>query len=532
MQEPASPFENALDRNLSQSLVVRKPAVETEGGLVTAQNRIAAQVGAEVLRAGGNAVDAAVAVSFALGVVEPWMSGPGGGGVMLVYDAKRNRASVIDFAMRAPRGLDPNDFPLSGGLAGDLFGWLAVAEDRNLLGGKSIAVPGQPAGLAQAHDLFATMPWEVLLQPAIALAEEGPVIDWFGSLLTSAHAAGLSNFAASRSTFLSAGWVPFSGIDPAQPSRLDFSQMAKSLRLLASQGAVAFYEGPLAKSICADVQNVGGYLSEEDLRCYRARQKSPLTFSTPAARFHLSPGLTAGETFRRCYELWPEARRCGDGAPDQAFYTSFVTSMSKAYAERLSQMGDREEPESCTSHFNVVDSEGNLVAVTQTLLSLFGSKVMLPESGFLMNNGIMWFDPDPGGPNSLGPGKTCLMNVCPTLVDLSDGRLALGASGGRKIVGAVAQLAALVADRGLTLEDAFHQPRVDVSGPDGVVADDNLPDRVLASLAGKKRLVPARRSFLMSHFANACGIRVKGRMREGMTEPFALQADSLAANKR
>lgn len=531
MRAFAKNYRNPLDRNLSQSLVIRKPVVESHGGLVTAQNRLAAQVGVEVLNAGGNAVDAAIAVSFSLGVVEPWMSGPGGGGVLLVYDSRRRRVSAIDFAMRAPKGLDPSDFPLAGGFAGDLFGWPAVVEDRNILGGKSIAVPGQVAGMMLAHELFATKPWETLLQPAIALAEEGQVVDWYGSLIISAHAAGLARFAASRETFLRNGLAPFSTVDPGLQERMDFSAMARSLRLIAGQGAEAFYQGPLARSISQDIREVGGYLNEEDLAGYKPFQAVPLQFSNEKATYHLSPGLTAGETFRRCFELWPEeSRRAGEEA-GQVFFESFACAMAQAYGERLAQMGDSEVPESCTSHFNVVDSDGNLAVVTQTLLSLFGSKVMLPQSGFLMNNGVMWFDPEPGRPNSLGPDKKCLMNVCPSLVELPDGFLALGASGGRKIVGAVAQLAAFVTERGMDLETAFHHPRIDVSGPSGVVADDCLSDDVLASLAGITRLVPARRSPLMSHFGNASGIRTAGRRREGMTEPFVLHADSLATEQ-
>ena len=159
-----------------------------------------------------------------------------------------------------------------------------------------------------------------------------------------------------------------------------------------------------------------------------------------------------------------------------------------AFAVRLSTMGDitsegdARDP-ACTTHFNVVDSEGNMVAHTQTLLSVFGSKVVLPETGILMNNGIMWFDPRPGTPNSLAPNKRALTNMCPVIAH-KDGKawFAVGASGGRKIFPAVLQLTSFMIDHGLGLDDAFHHPRIDASGGDTVGVDPRMPDSILQKL--------------------------------------------------
>jgi gamma-glutamyltranspeptidase/glutathione hydrolase len=130
----------------------------------------------------------------------------------------------------------------------------------------------------------------------------------------------------------------------------------------------------------------------------------------------------------------------------------------------------------CTTHFSVVDREGNMAAVTQTLLSTFGSKFVLPQSGVMMNNGIMWFDPMPGGPNSLAPGRRCLTNYTPVLAQAADGRrLALGASGGRRILPAVAQMLSFVMDYGMDLDQAIHQPRIDASEDEVVIGDVRLP---------------------------------------------------------
>ena len=137
--------------NFSQSQVVGKTVTTSSGGIVAAQHRVAAMAGAATLAKGGNAVDAAIATSFSIGVAEPWMSGPGGGGAMIVYKADANETSVIDFNMRSPAGLDPADFPLTDGVADDLFPWTRVEGDRNLKGPTAIAVPGLVDGMATAH---------------------------------------------------------------------------------------------------------------------------------------------------------------------------------------------------------------------------------------------------------------------------------------------------------------------------------------------------------------------------------------------
>src|SRR5207237_7300496 len=140
-------------------------------------------------------------------------------------------------------------------------------------------------------------------------------------------------------------------------------------------------------------------------------------------------------------------------------YADYARVLSRNWRDQLQSAGDRE---SCTTHFSIVDRAGNLCAVTQTLLSIFGSRVVSPSTGVLLNNGIMWFDPEPGKPNSLAPGKRCLANFCPIIGESGGRRFALGASGGRKIIGAVLQIASFLVDHGLTLEEAFHQQRIDV----------------------------------------------------------------------
>ncbi len=187
---------------------VRKPAVAGDLGLVASQHYLASAVGAKVLTEGGNAVDAAVAAGLAIGTVEPWMSGLGGGGFMVVYAAATGKVEAVDFGMQAPAALDPADYPLSGAQGGDLFAWPAVVEDRNVFGPQSIAVPGYVAGMSLALERFGTRSWQASLAPAIALAEGGLSVDWYAAIKILACAKTLAGFEHSRQTYLPDGLPP------------------------------------------------------------------------------------------------------------------------------------------------------------------------------------------------------------------------------------------------------------------------------------------------------------------------------------
>ncbi len=500
--------------NFSRSQIVRKPARRSRNGLVAAQHRVAAEVGAAILARGGNAVDAAIATSFALGVVEPWMSGPGGGGAMILRRAGEDRLQAIDFSMRAPAALDPADYPIDRGLSDDLFPWPRVVEDRNALGALAVAVPGHVAGMGLAHERFATMEWDALLAPAVALARKGLTVDWYASLLIASAARELDRDPVARRVFLRDGYPVSSAWTATAQERCRLDGFADSLATIAAEGPRAFYEGDLARRIVADIQAAGGRLSREDLAGYRARIVEPLEIPFFGARIHAAPGLTAGPTLRHVAALTADDPRAvpggaggsAPGAPGADAYVAWAEALRTAYAERLATMGDVADDgphRGCTTHFNVVDRAGNMVAVTQTLLSIFGSKMMLPDTGILMNNGIFWFDPEPGRPNSLGPGKRCLQNICPIVAARPDGSwFALGASGGRKILPAVAQLAAFMSAWGMDLETAFHTPRIDVSGVEIVVADAALDDSVHEALA--RRFAHHRFPRTVYPFAFAC----------------------------
>src|SRR5882672_2645654 len=269
--------DNSMSDQFSNAQQIRKPAVASKGGIVAAQSRKAAETGAEVLAAGGDCVDAVIATTFALGVLEPWMSGVGGGGAMVLYRAREDRTEVIDYGMRAPGSLRVEDYPLTGdGAASDLFPWARVKDDRNLHGPGSIAVPGVVAGMEEAHRRHAKLPWKELLAPSVALAGEGLGVDWWTTLMIASSAADLRRYPASATAYLQDGLPPNApwGIKPSV--RLPQDRLKATLSYLAGAGPRDFYEGDLAKSLAADIQSAGGVLSVEDLAPFRAHLREPL----------------------------------------------------------------------------------------------------------------------------------------------------------------------------------------------------------------------------------------------------------------
>ncbi len=474
-----------MSESQRETWCVSKPAVHSDRGLVVSQHAKASEIGAAVLRDGGNAVDAAVATGFALGVLEPWMSGIGGCGYLLVYLAASNEWHAVDFGVRASAALDPADYPLREGVGPDLFQWQSVLDDRNVSGPYSVAVPGHVAGLATALDRFGTRPFAELMAPAIELADAGLAVDWFASLKIASAAPMLSRYTESRRVYLPGGFAPVGEWGGPVPI-LSYGSLNETLRRLADAGPRDFYEGEIAARILDDANALGIRLTPDDLSGYNARVTPIETFSYRDATIGMAPGLTAGPTFRDA--LGRLEQRCSaatSSAPNAEYVTAYAEALTAAYAQRLATLGDHDDSRApaCTSHISVADRDGNLVALTQTLLSIFGSKVVLPQTGILMNNGVMWFDPRPGRPNSIAPGKRPLSNMCPALVIRADGsRYALGASGGRRIMPAVLQLTSGVIDFGMSVDCLLDAPRIDVGGSSRVTVDDRFDDSIIAAL--------------------------------------------------
>jgi gamma-glutamyltranspeptidase / glutathione hydrolase len=476
---------------LSNLQHIRKPAIRSKGGIVAAQSRVAAEIGAEVLIAGGDCIDAVIATGFALGVVEPWMNGVGGGGAMVLYRAREHRFEVIDYGMRAPESLRVEDYPLTEGVASDIFPWARVKDDRNLHGPGSIAVPGVVAGMEEAHRRYAKMPWRDLLGPSIKLAGDGLLVDAFTTVMISAAAADLRRYPASAAAYLVDGLPPNAQWGIRSTVRLPQDRLKVTLAHLAARGARDFYQGDLAQTVAADVREAGGALAASDLASFRAHVREPLKIPYRGGTVYATPELTGGPTLAHALRMLQNDLRPGR-EPDASSYTAYARAVQSGYRERLKGMGDVDGKRtlgaealapSCTTHYSIVDRDGNMAAVTQTLLSGFGSRYVLPQTGITMNNGIMWFDPRPGEPNSLTPGKRCLTNYTPVVAQAASGsRLAVGASGGRRILPAVMQMLSFVMDFGMDLDAAIHQPRIDASEGAVVIGDVLLKPEVRSAL--------------------------------------------------
>ena len=468
--------------HFTQNWALSKPSATGRRGMVVSQVRGAAEAGVAILDAGGNAIDAAVATALALAAVEPWNSGLGGIGFALVHRAGQPTAELVDFGPVAPRGLNPSAFKLTGRMKQDLFAWPEVEGDANIHGPLSFAIPSSTAGYAHMHATWGKLPLAEVMAPAIALAKRGLPQDWFTTLKVGSSASVLRHYAESARIYLPDGLPP---VAPYQgsPGFFRLGALPDTLEHLSRAGLRDQYEGDIAAAIVADVKDMGGVLSADDLASCNARVLPATQYKWRGHTLELAGGLTAAPTMMRVLDQMAAVPAAA--VPDAAWYVALGRAIKQAYTERLEGLGDADPlaAETCTTHLTVIDQDGTMVAMTTTLLSSMGSRVVLPKSGILMNNGVMWFDPRPNQPNSIAGGKRPLTNMSPVI--LRDGDrpwFAAGASGGRRILAAVTQMLAFVTDFGMTLDQAAHFPRIDVSDPAYLSADRRLPADVLNAL--------------------------------------------------
>ncbi len=499
----------------------RPPAPVTGGyAMVVSDHPAASAVGVEVLRRGGNAIDAAVAVAFALAVVHPQAGNIGGGG-FLVYRASDGQAYTLDFRETAPAAAT-RDMYLDA--AGNLTG-------KSLTGALAVGVPGSVAGLYEMHRRFGRTPWRELVEPAAALADTGVVVDSprAAAFRDTTSRARLARFPASVAAFFRNGRPLAEGDTLRQPD------LARTLELIADSGADVFYRGSIADRIVAEMQRDGGIITRADLAGYQAKWREPL--ETTYRGWHVigmpppsSGGVTVAEILAILEARGPlppfgsaallhleiEAMRRAFtdrnrylGDPD--FVAMPVAQLtSKAYAARLARdiKFDRATPSSQmpavvegthTTHFSIVDPEGGAVAVTTTLNDDFGSAVTVGGAGFLLNDEMDDFASKPGTPNLYGlvqgeanaiaPGKRMLSAMAPTLVLDAQGHLVLvtGSPGGPRIISAVEQVVSNIIDQGMSLAEAMSAPRIHHQAlPDEVFWEPGglTPDqrRVLAAM--------------------------------------------------
>ena len=513
----------------SQTRISKTEAVARRG-MVASKHPEASRAGVEMLQAGGNAVDAAVAAALAVGVVEPWSSGIGGGGYALV--ARGADVQVVAFPMQAAESATPDRYPLDGRRAVGGFLWDGVVDDRNYHGYDSMAIPGAVAGLALLLAEHGRLPWKEVLRPAIDLARHGHDLTWHDSYAMGQNAAAAQRNAALARIFYPAGAPPAS--EHFQPPRLRQPDLADSLELLAREGPDAFYRGDIARQVAKDSEANGGPLRYEDLAQYRAHIAPPVAASY-RGRTVCAPGPgCAGPTTVETLNIFSrvDAARRGHASPERLH--AFMWASRLAQADRFAYMADprrapapwsalvspdyaadrcaqidptrapadlpagdawayerpdrameRAKSASSTTHLCAADADGTLVSLTNTLGGAWGSEVVPRATGIVWNDGMYWFDPAPGRANSVAPRAFGLNNMTPAIV-LQDGRpfLAVGASGGRRITNCVCQLVSHVVDHGMGVQAAIEAPRVDASTP-WVTVDGRFGESVLSELRNR-----------------------------------------------
>ena len=467
----------------SANWVISKPSIKGKQHMVCSQHHLATKAGVEVLRAGGNAMDAAIATGLMLGVVEPWMSGFGGGGYLLTYQATEERVYQIDFGMQAPLAAEPGLFKLadSGTNSSDAFNWPAVQGDQNIHGPLAIAVPCYFKGIELAHRQFATMGLGELARQATEQANKGLPIDWYSTSKINQAARGLRQYPSAAALYLDDGLPPTPNLDGA-PQHHPLPGLYDTLEAFAQEGAKPLFLGDQARLLIADLKDQGAILTMEDLESVTASLTEPVIGRYRGHQVFTAGALTAGPSLLDALSVL-ESQLTAEMAPMGAQHVlAIANALSESYAHRLTHMGAAATA-GATTHICVADGEGNVVSLTQTIMSAFGSRIASPQLGFVLNNGMMWFDPRPGHPNSVAPSRKPLCNMCPTLLRLEDGSwAALGACGGRKIFPSVFQLVSYMIDAGMSVHDAAHAPRIDISGSEMVTIMSTMPEDIINEL--------------------------------------------------
>ena len=482
----------------------RVPATYGAKGMVSTTDRIASEIGAEVIRRGGNAVDAAVATHFALAVVNPEAGNLGGGGFLIIRMAD-GRTAALDFREKAPLRATRDMYVARDG----------QGTDRSIVGHLAAGVPGSVAGMWAAHQRFGSLPWPELVQPAANLAE-GLVVHQRLAASLREYESQLQKFPATAKGFLLDGHAPRVG------ERLVQRDLAQTLRQIAADGLDGFYRGRTADLIEAEMRRGGGIITREDLARYQAVWREPISFQyRDQIVLSMPPPSSGGVTIAEIlnilegYDLqrfgflsadhihvWTEAvkRAYADRnayLADPDFVAQPTTKMiSDAYAnQRRSDIRmDRDTPSADvrpglaaapgspsttsrregenTTHYSIVDAAGNAVSVTTTLNSLYGSLVTVEGAGFLMNNEMDDFATRPGVGNQFGliqgeanaiqPGKRMLSSMTPIILLGRNGhvRLVTGTPGGATIITTMAQIISNVVDFGMDVTSATGTPRL------------------------------------------------------------------------
>ncbi len=493
-------------------------------GMVVAGEKTAAKIGADMLTQGGNAVDAAVATAFALAVTYPRAGNIGGGGFMLVHMQDEAKTIAIDYREIAPAAAT-RDMYL------DDEGNVDIDAIRH--SHKSSGVPGTVAGLLHAHEKYGVLPRKKVMAPAIRLSEKGPTLSYFSAAMFEQERQALTRNAAARAEFFKPDG---SGYLPGDVMRR--KDLAKTLKAISKYGRDGFYSGWVADAIADDMAANGGFITRDDLSHYTVIEREPVIGTYRGYEIHSMPPPSSGgiHLIQMLNMLQTRApyRSTGDSAEALHFLSE---TMRLAFADRAELLGDTDfinvpvqgltskeyatslassinlnkagdsakigagDPAAYESHdttqFSVIDKDGNFVSNTYTLNMSFGSGVVVPETGILLNNQMDDFSAAPGVPNYYGlvgndknaiaAKKRPLSSMTPALI-FKDGApfMAIGGAGGSRIITSVLQVIINVIDRGMNIGDAMEHPRIHHQWlPDQILYEPGLSDDTKALLKAK-----------------------------------------------
>jgi len=507
-------------------------------GVVSAGRAEAADIGRMILEQGGNAIDAAVATAFAMGVCEPNASGIGGGGFMLLRDGKTGKCVFLDFREKAPMAATPAMYtPKEPGGEEDI-------NMSNIYSGKAVATPGDVAGLLYALENYGTMTPEQVISPAADLARRGYVVTPLLHGDITDHQEHLKQYGDGWKIYLQGGKPAAVG------SILRNPDLADTLDKIARGGKDAFYKGEIADKIVDQVKKDGGVLTHEDLERFHVRVLEPVRATYRGYELISSPPPSSGgthiaqilnvlenfdvgamevnskeylhlfsEVFKMCYA--DRAKYMGDPnfvkVPQEGL-------LSKEYARELASRVDLEKVQKpaagdpwkhesiSTTHFSIADAEGNLVAVTRTINHFFGSCVVPEGTGFLLNDEMADFTLDPNSANAVAGGKVPLSCMSPTFI-LKDGKpfAVLGSPGGTRIISSVAQVISKLIDHQMPLEEAVNSPRIGDDNTDLIIYESRITEDTIDALKAMGHPVEGYGDWdRIMGSVNACAIQADG----------------------
>lgn len=500
---------NWRDRTATSFECQKMPAVASRG-MVVSNHPLASSAGAEMLAAGGNAIDAAIATLFTLTVVEPMMVGIIGGGMAHIRLADGSHR-FIDGQSTVPAAVRDTTYTSKPGSAHDVFDTVG---NENLNGPKAVATPGSLKAWCETLRRFGTMSLAEIMQPAIKHATRGYAATPYLHECISESAAAMR-----KDTPIAAIYLP-DGEPLKVGDRVVQAEYAETLRYIADHGETALYEGPLGDILVDYMEKAGGFIRRNDLTSYKTVERQPIradyrgwTILGPpppaASGVHIAQmlnilegydigglGFGTSETIHYLAEVLKIAfadRAAASGDPD---YVGVPVEKltSKAYAEERRRAIDPARAQAFgagvtqlesahTTHTTAADSFGNVVATTQTINNLFGAKIMIPGLGAIANNYMNLFDPRPGHALSLAPGKRVTTSMSPMMA-LRDGKLryALGLPGGKRIFPSAMQALVNLIDHGMSLQEAVEAPRVWTEG-NALEVEQAVPESVRARLA-------------------------------------------------